>query len=355
MIYIFAICCVFCFSLLGKEHIYLKTPNLSPENVIGTHVGIRPFRKTGVRLETEIMNDKLIIHNYGYGGSGLTLSFGASHEVLSFLQNEKAKTVAVLGAGVIGLTTAYDLLEKGYDVRIYAAEWSPNLTSNVAAGIWTPLNYPDSMPEEKKELHKRLLKTSEKRFMKSVGENPEFAGIRMICTYGIEYESSNVAINSHAQGEEIIIHFDNGVTKKGRRDFEIGMDGQIFMNDLFFKVQANGAKLQQLRFNSLEDILNLEEPIIVNCLSLGSREIFNDQDLYPVRGQIVYYKPHANQDYLLISNISNTAGNYYFFFTYPWSDRMILGGVYEFDEETQINTPEVLNQLIENGKKFFSK
>ena len=62
---------------------------------------------------------------------------------MKYLKSLKIKkisstTVAVLGAGVMGLTTAYDLLEKGYEVHIYSEKWSPNLTSNVAAGSWTP-------------------------------------------------------------------------------------------------------------------------------------------------------------------------------------------------------------------------
>ena len=114
--------------------------------LLSCRVGVRPFRKSGVRLEVEPLSEKLIIHNYGYGGSGLTLSWGGAEIALDLLDQEIAKdptlatqkAVAVLGAGVIGLTTAYELLEKGYQVNIYADESPPNLTSDVAAGIWSP-------------------------------------------------------------------------------------------------------------------------------------------------------------------------------------------------------------------------
>ena len=128
-----------------------EDPQFIKENIIGTNVGIRPFRKTGVRIEAESVDGKLIVHNYGYGGSGLTLSFGGVQEVLAILDSHKvaSKTVAILGVGVAGLTTAYDLLERGYEVRLYANEWPPHLTSNVAAGIWTPLFFPKNLSEEK--------------------------------------------------------------------------------------------------------------------------------------------------------------------------------------------------------------
>ena len=73
MFYKIAFFCLFAISGLSLEHVYLKTPVISKENIIGTNVGIRPYRKTGVRIEAEKIRNKLIIHNYGYGGSGLTL------------------------------------------------------------------------------------------------------------------------------------------------------------------------------------------------------------------------------------------------------------------------------------------
>ena len=147
--FVFLICCLF-----GEQHVYLTTPNLSKENMIGTNVGIRPFRKSGVRIEAVQLQDKLIVHNYGYGGSGLTLCFGGSKEVSDILKSHSLlpKKAAVLGAGIAGLATAYDLLLQGYQVTIYADAWSPNLTSNVAAGIWSPLFLSDDSPCFKKPM-----------------------------------------------------------------------------------------------------------------------------------------------------------------------------------------------------------
>ena len=39
---------------------------------------------------------------------------------------------------------------------------------------------------------------------------------------------------------------------------------------------------------------------------------------------------------------------------YPWSDRIILGGVYERGEEEAIIVPEVLDMIIENAEKCLS-
>ena len=56
-------------------------------NVIAERVGLRPFRKSGVRLESDRLRDgRTVIHNYGHGGSGFTLSWGCAENVLSFTE-----------------------------------------------------------------------------------------------------------------------------------------------------------------------------------------------------------------------------------------------------------------------------
>jgi D-amino-acid oxidase len=51
--------------------------------VVAERVGLRPFRKSGVRLERDRLGDgRSVIHNYGHGGSGFTLSWGCASAVL---------------------------------------------------------------------------------------------------------------------------------------------------------------------------------------------------------------------------------------------------------------------------------
>lgn len=350
----FCLCVTAVFSV---EHVYLSTPNIARENMIGTNVGIRPFRKTGIRIEGEEIGDKWIIHNYGYGGSGLTLSFGGALEVLEILKTKKkpCKSVAVLGAGVIGLTTAYDLLEKGYEVEIYADEWPPHLTSNVAAGIWSPLSFPKDLSEEKREFHLQMEKKSESRFLKSLGDFPEFVGVRLIPVYSFESQSSE-KLDRIGLEEEVIVHFDNGITRNGVRVYEIGIDGQLFMHDLSLKIRQKGVIFRQCHFKSLEDVLSLEQPIIINCTSMGSIPLFNDQEFIPIRGQLVYFNQQKDIDYLYYHEIENDPSDSTIFFVsvYPWSDRMILGGVYEQNEEELVISQEIIDRIVKNAEQALS-
>ena len=53
--------------------------NVAPDRVIRTVVGLRPYRPSGFVVRRESIDEKTIIHNYGHGGGGVTLSWGTAH------------------------------------------------------------------------------------------------------------------------------------------------------------------------------------------------------------------------------------------------------------------------------------
>lgn len=56
--------------------------NINKPRVLRERVGLRPFRKSGVRVEKEKLSDgRSVVHNYGHGGSGFTLSWGCAQDV----------------------------------------------------------------------------------------------------------------------------------------------------------------------------------------------------------------------------------------------------------------------------------
>ena len=107
--------------------------------------GIRPYRQTTFRLETQNLQiagvgTKFVVHNYGHGGAGITMSWGCAVQVRDLVRQHAGPAlgqVAVLGAGVMGLTAAKLLVEAGFTVRIYAASFLYT-TSDVAGGQWCP-------------------------------------------------------------------------------------------------------------------------------------------------------------------------------------------------------------------------
>ena len=49
-----------------------------PDDVIRQAAGLRPFRSSGFLVKSEPFGGKTLIHNYGHGGCGVTLSWGTA-------------------------------------------------------------------------------------------------------------------------------------------------------------------------------------------------------------------------------------------------------------------------------------
>ncbi|MFT6824056.1 MAG: D-amino-acid oxidase, partial [Pseudohongiellaceae bacterium] len=121
----------------------LRRVIVSPDRVIRTIAGSRPFRPSGFRLEAESFGDKTVIHNYGHGGGGITLSGGTSYLAMELAEQTAHRRCAVLGAGAVGLAAARLLQDRGWDVTIYTRDLPPNTTSNIAGGQWSPTSVYD--------------------------------------------------------------------------------------------------------------------------------------------------------------------------------------------------------------------
>ena len=111
---------------------------VSADRVIRSVTGLRPFRPTGFVVRADRADDRTIVHNYGHGGGGITLSWGSSALAVDLATAAGQPRVAVIGCGAMGLTTARLLQDRGFEATIYAKELPPDTTSNVAGGQWSP-------------------------------------------------------------------------------------------------------------------------------------------------------------------------------------------------------------------------
>src|SRR3954470_13641578 len=120
----------------------LPTPDFTfdPDAPGACIAGIRPFRRGSYRLDAETTSDRFIVHNYGHGGAGITLSWGCADKVRGIVNERRVASrdteVAVLGAGVMGLTAAARLLDLGLKVTIYSDRTPAQTTSFKAGGQW---------------------------------------------------------------------------------------------------------------------------------------------------------------------------------------------------------------------------
>ena len=122
---------------------FAAAPPLAPirasaDRIIAINVCTRPFRAQGPRIEAERIGRRTVVHNYGHGGAGWSLSWGSAALAVALAKQTDEKKIAVIGCGAIGLTTALVAQRAGLRVRIYARERLPEVPSAYATGVWSP-------------------------------------------------------------------------------------------------------------------------------------------------------------------------------------------------------------------------
>ena len=109
-------------------------------------------------------------------------------------------------------------------------------------------------------------------------------------------------------------------------------------------VQIAGGKIEVRRFATAADIAALPETLVINCTGLGSRDLFGDQELRPVRGQLAILEPQPEVRYAY----TGEAG-----YMFPRADGILLGGTFETGEWDPTPQPQDIARIIASQKQFF--
>jgi len=311
--------------------------------VIRTVAGLRPYRRSGFVVRAEPLGLKRVVHNYGHGGGGITLSWGSSKLATELGLQGHSGPVAVLGSGVMGLSTARLVQEAGFPVTIYTAALPPDTTSNIAGGQFHPFGvFNDSdVTDAFKAQFARALDYSWRRFQIMVGDD---YGIRWLPTY----------VASDSPEAQVIANFPpiNRVLRPVEHPFAVDsvrrydtlyVETGRYLRQMVRDVQIAGGKIEVRRFATPADIATLPEALVFNCTGLGSRDLFNDQELRPVRGQLAILEPQPEVRYAWL-------GDGYMF---PRADGIVLGGTYEMDQFDANPQPEAIARILGVHKRFF--
>jgi D-amino-acid oxidase len=301
-----------------------NAPSLPPvradlDRLFDITVCLRPFRAAGPRLDTEMIGDTLVVHNYGHGGSGWSLSWGSGTVAVRKAMASSPRDVAVVGCGAMGLTAAILAQQAGARVTLYARDLPPQTRSARATGSWTPdsrIALTSAAAPDFPALWEQMARTSFKAFRSYLGLPGE--PVEWSDRYFLSQPSSGAVIGhdgpaplEFASYGDRIRDLDPGprllapeaspfpwasVRHVSAMQFNIADYAHTLMTDFF----AAGGTFVRAEFHAPADIAALKQKVVINCPGYAARTLWRDESIIPVRGQIAWLIPQPEVRYGVI-------------------------------------------------------
>ena len=329
------------------------------DRIIEMNVCTRPFRPQGPRIESERIGRKDVVHNYGHGGSGWSLSWGSGQIAVEMAKDSGRKEIAIIGCGAIGLTTALVAQQAGLKVTIYAKERPPYVRSHRATGAWTPdsrICTEQFAPEFAKQWE-TMARYSFRRYQSLLGVagNP----IEWRDMYSLSDAPPGVPQPSAESGEPDYPNFERDlirditpqsvavtshpfpaphVQRRSTLLFNIAEYTRVLMTDFF----ANGGVIETFVMQDKSDFAAIDERTIINCTGYGARALLADDSIIPVRGQTCKLMPQPELDYGFYYNSRHVA-------VYPRRDGLLVQAQAEgdFNNDAENLNPEESNSAVQ--------
>jgi len=307
---------------------------LSPDQLIDLKCCIRPLRAAGPNLGTEVVRDKLVVHNYGHGGSGWSLSWGSAEVAVGKALSVLPDRIAVVGCGIIGLTSAVVAQRAGLQVTIYARDPIQRTRSFRASGSFTPgsrialagpagAQFPDQW-EQMARFSWKMFRT----MLGLPGDPVAFGESYALSDTPIErrtwpadpaitasYETTGLP---HQNAE--FAHLDARIrdivpqstplapdenpfgTPHATRSSQMYFNFPAYTHLLMSEFLARGGRYEMRNFHSPADFGDLAEQVIIHATGFAARDLWQDRTVIPVRGQTGWLVPQPGVNYSIRSN-----------------------------------------------------
>ncbi len=332
----------------------LPPVRVSPDRVIRTVAGLRPYRPSGFRVEREDLGGgRLLVHNYGHGGGGVGLSWGSAFLAVEELLRDGPlpARAAVIGCGAVGLATARLLQDRGVAVTIHAKDLPPRTTSNVACAQWGPYSVSDARVHTAafEARFERAARISQRMFQDMVGSR---YGVYWLPNYAL----SEVAFGGSTRPDPLADLFpDSRELAPGTHPFPsrfarqyttMMIEPPVYLGAVMRDFQLAGGRIRIRDFRSLDEVASLAERHVVNCTGIGARDLVGDEELVPLKGQLTVLLPQPEVRYIALM------GGLYMM---PRADGILLGGTREPGEWSLEPNREAEERILAGHADYFSR
>ena len=338
------------------------------DRIIRTTVGLRPHRPSGFLLRADRLDDTTVIHNYGHGGSGMSLSWGTGRMAAEMALAHDSRRAAVIGCGAVGLTAGRQLQRRGFAVTIYAMSVPPNTTSNMSFAGFTPtsgLIDGDLRTSAWDAQFREAAEISYRELQQLTGRG---YGVSWIDRYGLRDTPPAPARGDAGGDREPLLpaHLRTGevtlgpgehpfATRYAVRRNHLRIEPSIYLDALVRDFIAFGGRLEIRRFTEPRELAALSEPLVVNCTGLGARDLFGDDELLPLKGQITVLLPQEEVDWGISGNPPDGAPRGVLgVHMQPRSDGIALGGTSERGVWSREPNQEALRLIVRAHMAVYS-
>lgn len=236
--------------------------------------------------------------------------------------------VIVVGAGVIGLTTAVMLAERGVNVRVWSRGGPAPTASEVSGGLCWPYRI---------EPQERAVEWAVRSFRNFawLAEQPARTGVRLV--RGTLEDDAGGSV----PGEWLSL-----IGSPPRTPL---VDMQTYLPYLQGRLAAAGGRREQREISSVAEAA-AEAPVVINCSGLGARELAGDARMQPVRGQIVVVENPGIDEWFLASRSDSGETQTTYLLPQPYG--LLLGGTAEEDNEDLTPDPATTEAIVRRCARF---
>eukprot|EP01023_Acetabularia_acetabulum_P054798 TRINITY_DN6224_c0_g1_i3.p1 TRINITY_DN6224_c0_g1~~TRINITY_DN6224_c0_g1_i3.p1 ORF type:complete len:338 (-),score=60.14 TRINITY_DN6224_c0_g1_i3:647-1660(-) len=257
--------------------------------------------------------------------------------------------VGVIGAGVIGLGTAANVLKKfpNADVHIIADKFQNQTTSWGSGGLWKPHDIGDTPQEKVYQWSKKTFEYFD-QINKTITE--ETTGIIPVPL--VQYWTENadpsppfwadIAKNFRMLEKDEMKQGFSGAVSGWTLD-TFAADNSYYMPWLTRFLESQGCQIKQGRVDQFDDLAGEGYDVIVNCMGISAKDVVSDESVFPIRGQLVQVKaPDVRTSYFIDTDC----------YVIPHIDKIVLGGTRQKDNWSLENSEDEVNSILKNVQQI---